>query len=82
MIDENCFFFKLAALKKRFLKVKIPKLPQRDRKEETKSFMLLSFDKKKKKSIKSSKVTDFKVFLLNLSEWPVDKNYKWENLYK
>lgn len=61
--------------------MKIPKLPQRDRKEETKSFMLLSFDKKKK-SIKSSKVTDFKVFLLNLSEWPVDKNYKWENLYK
>lgn len=60
--------------------MKTPKLPQRDRKEETKSFMLLSFDKKK--SIKSSKATDFKVFLLNLSEWPVEKNYKWENLYK
>lgn len=41
-------------------------------------FILLT----KKKSIKSSKATDFKVFLLNLSEWPVEKNYKWENLYK
>lgn len=49
-------------------------------KKKQKSFMLLSFDKKK--SIKSSKVTDFKVFLLNLSEWPVEKNYKWKNLYK
>lgn len=43
--------------------------------------MLLYFDKKKK-SMKSSKVTDFKVFLLNLSEWPADKYYQLKNLYK
>lgn len=44
---KTAFFFKVGCIKKRFLNVKTPKLPQRDRKEETKSFMLHSFDKKK-----------------------------------